>query len=176
MDHKIGQLRQPEASAENRLWLDHMVTTLQQRVSATGIDRDVRYVVENNIQKNPERFTLALETETGRDKLGLKLHFIKEGSDYNFPGYEATLFHHTFIAHRQINGIDTRNLDNRMKQADWHYGIAESDEKVIKGYKNAEAIKADLRQLAQDGQGKIVAAQLWNNHVPANTVTKPDFY
>ncbi|WP_205514347.1 hypothetical protein [Longitalea arenae] len=175
MDHKLEQLRQTAPVIENRVGLALTVERLQQQVNAIGLERDVRSALESNIQKDTDRFNLSLETESGGDKLGIKLHFINQGSSFDFPGYDVTLLHHTPIAHRQINGVDTRELDHRMKNADWYYSIAESQEKLINGFKNSEAIELDLRLLSRNEQGTILAAQLWNNHVPLNTIAKPDF-
>ncbi len=175
MDHKLVDIRQPTPAIEIRANLDGIVERLQQQVTAIGIESDVRLALANNIQKGADRFNLSLETESDGDKLGIKLHFTKKDSDFEFPGYDATLLHHMPIADGQINGVDTRELDHRMKKADWYYGIAESEEKVISGFKETEAIEGDLRKLLEDKDGAIVAAQLWNNHVPVNTVGKPDF-
>lgn len=175
MDHKLGDIRPPTPVIESRAGLNETVERLQQQVSGIGIESDVRLAIANNIQSGTDRFNLSLETESGGDRLGIKLHFIKQDSDFEFPGYDATLLHHKPIADGQINGVATRELDHRMKNADWYFGIAESEEKVLSGFKNTEAIESDLRQLSGDKQGAIVAAQLWNNHVPVNTVGKPDF-
>ena len=175
MDHKLGDIRPPAPVIENRAGLNETVERLQQQVSGIGIESDVRLAIANNIQNGADRFNLSLETERGGDKLGIKLHFIKNDADFVFPGYDATLLHHKPMADGQINGVDIRELDQRMKKADWYYGIAESEKKVLNGFKETEAIEADLRQLSGDKQGAIIAAQLWNNHVPVNTVGKPDF-
>lgn len=175
MEPQMEQSGQSRPKGDDKEWLECMVNALQMSVNSIGIEKDLRVPLENNIQKNARPFNLAFETESAGEKLRLNLHFRNDTSGYDFTGYQLTLLHPFTVDHQTINGIETRELEIKMKTMDWYYGIAESTDEVIKGYKNAESIEADLKQLAWTEDGGVVAMLLWHNHVPANTVAKPDF-
>jgi hypothetical protein len=175
MQHNMDQTGQSPDEGGNKGWLECTVNALQMSVNSIGIKKDLRAALKNNIQKNAGQFNLAFETESAGEKLRLNLQFKNDTSDYDFAGYQVTLLHPLIIDHRNINGIETWQLENKMKTMDWYYGISETPGEVINGHKNAESIEVDLKQLSRTEEGGLIATLLWHNHVPANTVPKPDF-
>ena len=163
-----------KAKLETKARHEENVNYLHNQVNAIGIENDFRPQF-SRLVPYPYQFNLGVEKAVNNEKLALKLHFEHDETRYDFTAYKATLLHPIPIEQRTINGINTKELESKMAGTDWHYGIAETTEEVVKGYRNVETIETDLKQLCGEDAGKHIAVHLWNNLVPVNTVPKPDF-
>lgn len=154
------------------------VQDLQSTLSEIGYTRDIYVWLDKKIEQRLPSISHQdnLELEGG-EKVGCRFRFDfdSKGTGYSLPAYDMTLFVKTPIEHGVINGIDTAQLEKRMGQLDWHFGIAETPTGMLKGYKEAEAIEDALTQLGKDDKGAKIAMQLWNNHVPPQVLLKPEF-
>lgn len=112
--------------------------------------------------------------ELDEKKLKLQVHLEKmDGDSYSFYGYDAALFEKAPPEHGIFNNVDSKALEEKMKDVDWFYAFCNSSKEIEKEYKKIETIEVDLHRLANHSEGIKAAAQLWINHVPFYAITKP---
>jgi hypothetical protein len=149
---------------------------LQEVLGNAGFNESMYSGLEEGIRMNNPEFTVSLFKEFEQDKVHYKLQFEKdEALTYSFTGFEAQLFHVAPVGQAAINGVNIQELDAYMKGVDWYYEYSESQWEWEKGFVELEGVYKGLELLKDDDRGIAVAAQLWNNHVPLYTFSKPPF-
>ncbi len=149
---------------------------LEDMLIKIGFEEPVGNDLYWHMKNGSPAFEVTIPKEVEGSKVKFELHFEDAGNDWYIPRhYDATRFHHIEVQHDRINGINTQYVEDAMKKADWYYEYAESNEDWLKGYTEVEKIKDALKAISRDETGRVIATQLWNNHVPFFTVAKPSY-
>ncbi|QEC69271.1 hypothetical protein FRZ67_18870 [Panacibacter ginsenosidivorans] len=139
-----------------------------------GWDEPFGYELQWQFNNKSACFDITVNKEVQQEKMQCRLQFEDAGNGwYLFKQFDATLYHQVVIAHAHINGVNTNYLEAAMKKADWYYEYSESNGAWDKGFAEVRKINDALNTLCQDNTGRIIATQLWNNHVPLFTIDKP---
>lgn len=157
---------------ENELTNDDIhAKKIQALLQQFGInDTDVN-VLKAVLSNKPEPFKMDRWIMHDDIKVKLRIWFDKL--------FDLDRFVMTFVPklkpnHAVINGVDTKSLEERMKDTDWYYANAESPEQVAQEYGKIEKIESEIDQLIKSPEGLRIATILWNNYVPFYTATKPE--
>jgi hypothetical protein len=147
---------------------------LETELYEKGWDDPLDYELQWYFNNRSECFDITVNKKVQEDKMQCRLQFEDAGNGwYLFKQFDATLYHQVVVAHDHINGINTNYLEAAMKKADWYYEYSESNGAWDKGFAEVRKINDALNTLCQDQTGRIIATQLWNNHVPLFTIDKP---
>lgn len=76
---------------------------------------------------------------------------------------------------KTINDVDVRQLEHRMRHADWTHDYSSDLAIRNNGYTEVQYLKTLLETLSKDEDGKKIASTLWDKYVPSNTYTKPQY-
>lgn len=157
---------------------------LKDYMLSLGFPARIAEQINDYRQVNNEDFHIYYSHEIEEEQLMYNLHFTKgTGNSYQFKEYELTL-KNVPIPDLNIKGINTRDLDDKLKEVDSWYnkfldGIGNSMtksayEKVIDFMK---ATNNDLYQLAGLEEGKQDAKLLMYKYFPENEYEKvfPDY-
>lgn len=117
------------------------------------------------------QFTLLFRQRRGDDTLKVTLPFqrVEDSSQYRCPFYEARLHRPLDIPGAVVGGIDTRELEARMKEVDWRGCLvseftddppAPSPPSAPAREEAIERITADLDRLAETPEGAALAHRL----------------
>lgn len=103
--------------------------------------------IQKNIKEGMPHFSVRYKRDYGREQMLYELHFSKDHQfdAYRLEGYKARYRKPVKIDHQSINGIDTAELEDRMKDIDWyaHFEKADNTPRDIKEAK----IMSDLLEL-----------------------------
>lgn len=152
---------------------------LKDYMQALGFPVRIAEQINDYKQMNNQDFHIYYSHEIEEDQLMYNLHFTKgTGNSYQFKEYELTL-KNVHIPAFDIKGINTRDLDDKLKEVDSWYnkfldGIGNSMtrsayEKVIDFMKSTNN---DLYQLAGLEEGKQAAKLLMYKYIPEKEYQK----
>ena len=155
--------------------MEGQVEKLESDLKRIGIDGIPGYRIKAWLNTGEEAFRLGKYLERDDTKVKVVVKFQKQEDEYAIESYRATFIPRIEVKHSIINGVDTAELDNRMKSAGWFYfNEAETKEELEKAYYSVEGIKSDIEKLCQTPEGLQVATILWNKNVPFTSATKPE--
>ncbi len=152
---------------------------LKNQVLALGFPLAISEQINDYRKMNNQDFHIYYSHEIEKEQLMYNLHFSK-GTDnsYQFKEYELT-FKNVPIPDLNINGIHTKDLDDKLKEVDsWYNKFLDGTgnsmtksayEKVIDFMK---ATNNDLHQLAGLEEGKDVSRLLMYKYLPQNEYEK----
>jgi hypothetical protein len=123
------------------------------------------------LRNKPDPYSMGRWTMVDENKVKLQVKFDKA---FSIDSYVATLVPKLPVNHAIINGVDTKALEERMKNADWYFTNSESAGQLESEYRKIEKVESEIDQLIKSPEGLRIATILWNNHVPFYTATKPE--
>ncbi|MEZ2442805.1 hypothetical protein AB6805_13870 [Chitinophaga sp. RCC_12] len=140
---------------------------LYEKIRETGIDQypgvDLYRLLEQELSQNPEQFQIQKYHNTWQYQAEFILPVASKENWYHIDTYKAILTPLPEIAHANIKGIDTCELEESMRAVAWHrdrelFEFSNDGEPVFLDYINN--IQRQMNILYDDPAGAVIADQL----------------
>ena len=139
---------------------DHL-TDQQNLVKHLGFGDGLKNELERNMLEDKSHFQVSVNTAFGEDKMLYILHFqSKENGSYSFHKYDATLQKEIEVEDVTVNGVNTKELESRMKTVNWNNDFNNKTDR--KQFEFVQNIVTDLSKL--DVRNKnYLKAKFWTD-------------
>lgn len=141
---------------------------LQGELRSLGVGQTVDPSLVKSLKQGRPYFNIHYGQEMANNKVFWDLHFyqLDNAKHYSLHRYTGTLRHDIMIPDIRLNGVNVKELDNRMRQINWTFD--EPERNLERGYLNdprkientVYRIMMDLGKLEDSDHGREIARKL----------------